>query len=137
MTPQLIAALKTYANTHTRSVDEIFETMAVEPAFSDRVRSWLSECGQAPERFLNPERASTAVCDLIALQLCCYGFSIVDQELNYTDLGGAASTFQVLIDFLKLVAMHDMKLAEDLTVISHDYARQQLKKIKELIPQQR
>ena len=133
MTPTLTAAIKNYAIMHARSVDAMFETMAVEPIFRGRVKFWLSECRQSPELTVNLERSAAAVCDLIALQLCCYRFSVVNHELILEDLGGATSTLQALTDFLKLVSMHDMCLAKDLTAISHDYARQRLRKIKQLI----
>tara|TARA_R100001369_G_scaffold91627_1_gene133499 strand:- start:725 stop:1138 length:414 start_codon:yes stop_codon:yes gene_type:complete len=133
MTPTLTAAFKNFAKTHARSVDAMLGTMVVEPIFRGRVKFWLGECSQSPEQIVNLESSAAAVCDLIALQLCCYRFSVVDHELILEDLGAAASTLQALTDFLKLVSMHDMCLAKDLTAISHDYARQRLQKIKQII----
>ena len=136
MAPTLTTALQNYANTNAGSMKAIFETMVVEPAFNRRVRSWLRDCGRNPERCLDAERASTAVCDIISLQLCCYEFSIVDQELVFTDLGGATTTLQILLDFLRIVAIYDIKFANYLAGFSHTYASQRLRKIKKLISMQ-
>jgi hypothetical protein len=75
MTPNLSTAFHNYGQIHARSVKTIMARLNSEPIFADRLLSWLDDCSKSPLEAVDPKRAKTAMCDIVALRVCCYGFS--------------------------------------------------------------
>ena len=89
MTPNLSTAFYNYGQINARSVKTIMSRLKSEPIFADRLLSWLDDCSKFSLKALDPERAKVAMCDMVALRMSCYGFSVKDGKLKMTDLGGA------------------------------------------------
>jgi hypothetical protein len=133
MTPNLSAAFYNYGQIHVRTVKTIMARLSSEPIFGDRLLLWLDDCSKSPLKAVDPERAKTAMCDMVALRLCCYGFSVEDGKLTMTDLGGAVASLVMLCDALALIANHDRELGEHLIPVARNYADLQQEKIKSLL----
>ncbi len=133
MTPNLSTALYNYGQIHARSVKAIMAQLNSEPGFGDRLLAWLDDCSKFPLKAVDPERAKVAMCDIVALRVCCYGFSIKDDKLKMTDLGGAKASLLMLCHALALIANHDRELSAQLTSDARQYADRQLENVKSLL----
>lgn len=133
MTPNLHTAFHNYGQIHARSVKTIMARLNSEPIFADRLLSWLDDCSKSPLEAVDPKRAKTAMCDIVALRVCCYGFSVKDGKLKMTDLGGAKASFVMLCDALALLTIHDRELGAQLIAEARHYSDRQLQRVQSLI----
>jgi hypothetical protein len=133
MTPELSTAFFNYGQIHARSVKAIMSRLNSEPGFGDRLLAWLNDCSDFPLRAVDPERAKIAMCDMVALRISCYGFSVKDGKLKTTDLGGGRECFLMLCHALALIAEYDRELSAGLASDARQYADQQFKNVKSLL----
>ncbi|WP_386684883.1 hypothetical protein [Loktanella sp. R86503] len=133
MTPDLSTAFFNYGQVHARSVKTIMSRLNSEPGFGDRLLTWLDDCSKCHLKAVDPERAKIAMCDMVALRISCYGFSVKDGKLKTTDLGGGRSCFLMLCHALALIAEYDRDLSARLTSDARQYADQQLEEVKSLL----
>ena len=133
MTPDLSTAFFNYGQIHARSVKAIMSRLNSEPGFGDRLLAWLNDCSDFPLRAVDPERAKIAMCDMVALRMSCYGFSVKDGKLKMTDLGGGRACFLMLCHALALIAEYDRDLSAGLALDARQYADQQFENVKSLL----
>ena len=133
MTPNLSTAFFNYGQIHARSVKAIMSRLNSEPGFGDRLLAWLNDCSDFPLRAVDPERAKIAMCDMVALRISCYGFSVKDGKLKTADLGGGRECFLMLCHALALIAEYDRDLSAGLASDARQYADQQFENVKLLL----
>ncbi|MBU0780492.1 MAG: hypothetical protein KKC72_10665 [Alphaproteobacteria bacterium] len=133
MTPDLSTAFFNYGQIHARSVKAIMLRLNSEPGFGDRLLTWLDDCSKCHLKAVDPERAKIAMCDMVALRISCYGFSVKDGKLKMTDLGGGRACFLMLCHALALITEYDQDLSARLTSIARQYADQQFENIRSQI----